>query len=47
MMDSHMCGKAAACANLKDLVVSGYAAYFIELPREVQDQIISRTSHRV
>ncbi|MBI2909066.1 MAG: hypothetical protein HYX92_15590 [Chloroflexi bacterium] len=27
--------------------VSGYVAYFVELPREVQDQIIGRTSHRV
>jgi formate C-acetyltransferase len=27
--------------------VAGYVAYFVELPKELQDQIIGRTSHYV
>ncbi|MEM1792737.1 MAG: glycine radical domain-containing protein [Thermofilaceae archaeon] len=33
----------------RDLMVrvSGYCTYFVDLPKEIQDEIISRTTHRL
>jgi formate C-acetyltransferase len=44
-VDNEVLKKPAGAGKYRDLIVrvAGYSAYFVELCKEVQDEIISRT----
>ena len=50
VVDNHILSEAQAHPeNYQDLIirVAGFSAYFVDMNREIQDQIIARTQHRL
>ena len=50
VVDNYILSEAQAHPdNYQDLIVrvSGFSAYFIDMNKEIQDQIIARTQHRL
>jgi pyruvate-formate lyase len=50
MVDNYILSDAQAHPeNYQDLIVrvAGFSAYFVDMNKEVQDQIIARTQHRL